>query len=199
MNSLSIKKWFHLFWTTLLIGAVGAVAAGLVLQGHSGGIPFKGVSDYLLYAVILFGYGMLVSVYAQLGFFAYLVLNYMGNGVFSRKRWQYIQLFLALVAVLDLFFLRSFVGQRGSLISDMSFGVFILGTALAVAYFKVKDTNATAWIPTFFFMTGVTIAEMIGVLRMGVDNATFFILIPLIACNAFQILRLNRILRPAAG
>ncbi|RQW07861.1 KinB signaling pathway activation protein [Paenibacillus rhizophilus] len=195
---MNIKKWFHLFWTTLLIGSLGAVAAGLALQGITGAIPFKGISDLMLFTFILFGYGMLVSVYSQLGFFAYLILNYMGFGVFQRKIWQYIQLVLALLALFDLFFLRSFIGGGRSLIADLALGLSILFTALAVAHFKVRDTNASAWIPTFFFMTGITIVEMIGVLRIGVDNATLFIVVPLIACNAFQILRLHRILQPAA-
>ncbi|BCG61162.1 KinB-signaling pathway activation protein [Paenibacillus sp. URB8-2] len=198
VSGLNIKKWFHLFWTTLLIGSLGAVAAGLALQGVTGAIPFKGISDFMLFTLILFGYGMLVSVYSQLGFFAYLILNYMGFGVFQRKRWQYIQLVLALLALFDLFFLRSFIGGGRSLIADLALGLSILFTALAVAHFKVRDTNASAWIPTFFFMTGITIVEMIGVLRIGVDNATLFIVVPLITCNAFQILRLHRILQPAA-
>ncbi|WP_328805644.1 KinB-signaling pathway activation protein [Paenibacillus apii] len=199
MSVLNIKTWFHLFWTTLLIGSLGAVAAGLALQGISGAVPFKGITDFMLYALILFGYGMLVSVYSQLGFFAYLILNYMGFGVFPRKIWQYIQLVLALLALFDLFLIRSFVGGERSLTADLLLGLSILIAALAVAHFKVRDTNASAWIPTFFFMTGITIVELIGVLRIGVDNATLFIVVPLVACNAFQILRLHRILRPAAG
>ncbi|WP_330217223.1 KinB-signaling pathway activation protein [Paenibacillus durus] len=198
MSGLNIRKWFHLFWTTLLVGSAGAVAAGLALQGIGGAVPFTSLTDFFLYALILFGYGMLVSVYSQLGFFAYLILNYMGFGVFPRKIWQYIQLALAVIALFDLIFLRSFVGGERSLISDLTLGLSILIAAIAVAYFKVRDTNASAWIPTFFFMTGITIVEMIGVLRIGVDNATLFIVVPLIACNAFQILRLHHIVRPAA-
>ncbi|MNI64024.1 hypothetical protein D3C73_1194400 [compost metagenome] len=45
-------------------------------------------------------------------------------------------------------------------------------------------------------MTAITIVETIGVLQIGVDNATVFIVVPLMACNAFQILRLHRILKP---
>lgn len=46
-------------------------------------------------------------------------------------------------------------------------------------------------------MTAISIVEIIGVLRIGVDSATVFIVVPLIACNAFQILMLHRILKPA--
>jgi KinB signaling pathway activation protein len=197
VSCLSIRKWFYLFWTTLLIGAGGAVAAGLALQIANGGIKFKGTADFMIYLLILFGYGLLVSVYSQLGFFAYLILNYMGNGVFPRKAWQYIQLVLSVLSVLELIFLRTFVGGERNTLSDMTLAAAILLTAILVSYFKVRATNAMAWIPTFFFMTAVTIVETIGVLRIGVNSATVFIVVPLIACNAFQILMLHRILKPA--
>ncbi|OKP96395.1 KinB signaling pathway activation protein [Paenibacillus sp. P46E] len=193
---MSIRKWFFLFWTTLLIGAGGAVIAGLLLQVANGGIDFKSTADSLIYPLILLGYGMLVSVYAQLGFFAYLILNYMGIGVFPRKVWQYIQIILSLLALLELIFLRTFVGGGRNVVSDLLLGIGILLTAIIVAYFKVRNTNRSAWIPTFFFLTAITIVEIIGVLRIGVDSATVFIVVPLIACNAFQILMLHRILKP---
>ncbi|WP_339291494.1 KinB-signaling pathway activation protein [Paenibacillus sp. FSL E2-0201] len=196
---MSIKKWFHLFWTTLLIGAGGAVIAGLALQFVNGKIDFKSVGDFFLYPLILLGYGMLVSVYSQLGFFAYLILNYMGNGVFPQKVWKYIQLVLSVLALLELIFLRTVVGGERNVMSDLILGIFILLAAIIVSYFKVKSTNISALIPTLFFMTAISIVEVIGVLRIGVDSATVFIVVPLIACNAFQILMLHRILRPAAG
>jgi KinB signaling pathway activation protein len=199
VNWLNIKKWFYLFWTTLLIGAGGAVIAGLLLQTVNGRIDFKSTADFFLYALILFGYGVLVSVYAQLGFFAYLILNYMGIGVFPRKIWQYIQLVLAVLALLELVFLRTVVGGERNVMSDLILGIAILLTAVIVTYFKVRSTNASAWIPSFFFMTAISIVEIIGVLRIGVDSATVFIVVPLLACNAFQILMLHRVLKPSAG
>ncbi|WP_036721907.1 MULTISPECIES: KinB-signaling pathway activation protein [unclassified Paenibacillus] len=194
---MSLRKWFYLFWTTLLIGAGGAVIAGLALQIGNGGIQFKGTADLLLYSLILLGYGVLVSVYAQLGFFAYLILNYTGIGVFPRKAWRYIQLVLAVLALFELMFLRTFVSGDQSARTDLTLGVAILFTALIVSWVKIRSTNASAWVPTFFFMTAITIVEIIGVLRIGVDSATIFILVPLIACNAFQILMLHRVLKPA--
>ncbi|MEK3791066.1 KinB-signaling pathway activation protein [Paenibacillus sp. FSL R7-0204] len=195
---MSLRKWFYLFWTTLLIGAGGAVIAGLALQIGNGGIQFKGTADLLLYSLILLGYGVLVSVYAQLGFFAYLILNYTGIGVFPRKAWRYIQLVLAVLALFELMFLRTFVGGDQSARTDVTLGVAILFTALIVSWLKIRSTNVSAWVPTFFFMTAITIVEIIGVLRIGVDSATIFILVPLVACNAFQILMLHRVLKPAS-
>ncbi|WP_375373944.1 KinB-signaling pathway activation protein [Paenibacillus sp. S150] len=182
-----------------MIGSGGAVIAGLALQTVNGRIDFKSTADSLVYPLILLGYGMLVSVYAQLGFFAYLILNYMGIGVFPRRSWQYIQMVLSALALLELIFLRTFVGEGRNVLSDLLLGLGILLTAIIVTYFKVRSTNISAWIPTFFFMTAITIVEIIGVLRIGVDSATVFIVIPLLACNAFQILMLHRILKPVSA
>lgn len=173
--------------------------AGLALQMVNGQIDFKSVADFFLYPLILLGYGMLVSVYAQLGFFAYLILNYMGNGVFPRKIWKYIQLVLSVLALLELIFLRTVVGGERNVMSDLILGIVILLSAIIVSYFKVKSTKPSAWIPTLFFMTAISIVEIIGVLRIGVDSATVFIVVPLIACNAFQILMLHRVLKPVTG
>ncbi len=177
----------------MLVGAIGAVVAGLILQFATGTIEFKGTLDMLIFPLILFGYGALVSVYSQLGFFAYLTLNYMGIGVFKRKTWQYVQIVLSVLALLELMFLRTFVGGEKNLTWDLALGIGILLTAIVVTYFKVKVTNMNALIPTMFFMLAVTILEIIGVLKIGVNNATIFIIIPLLACNAYQILILHKV------
>lgn len=118
--------------------------------------------------------------------------------MFPRKAWRYIQLVLAVLALFELMFLRTFVSGDQSARTDLTLGVAILFTALIVSWLKIRSTNASAWVPTFFFMTAITIVEIIGVLRIGVDSATIFILVPLVACNAFQILMLHRVLKLAS-
>lgn len=192
---MSLRKWGNLFWKTLLIGSAASIVAGILLQFGTGKIIFKGPSDYLVYFVILFGYGLLTSVYSQMGFFAYLILNYMANGVFSRKTWQYIQMVLTVLALLELLFFRTIVGGQSDKWSDLILGLSILIVSIGVAYFKAKWTNPSAWIPTLFFMIAITIVETVGGLRIGVNTATAFIVIPLMSCNAYQILILHRVVQ----
>ncbi|AJS60243.1 KinB-signaling pathway activation protein [Paenibacillus sp. IHBB 10380] len=192
---MSLRKWFNLFWKTLLIGSAASLVMGVLLQFGTGAIIFKGSADYIVYFVILFGYGLLASVYSQMGFFAYLILNYMANGIFSRKVWQYIQMVLTVLALLELLFFRRIVGGQSDRWSDLVLGLSILVVSIGVAYFKAKWTNLSAWIPTLFFMIAITIVETVGGLKIGVNNATAFIVIPLIACNAYQILILHRVVQ----
>lgn len=190
---MSLRKWSKLFLKTLLVGAVAALIVGLILQLFNGAIEFTGMADVLIYPLILLGSGALVSVYSQMGFFAYLTLNYMGIGIFRRKTWQYIQIVLAVLALLELMFFRTFVGGATSLQQDLILGIAILIIAVIVAYLKVKSTNANAWIPTLFFMMAISIVEIIGVLQIGVSNATIFMVVPLLICNAYQILTLHKV------
>ncbi|BFH65415.1 KinB-signaling pathway activation protein [Paenibacillus azoreducens] len=193
---MNLKNWSKLFFKTLLVGAIVSIITGFVLPFSRESISFKDVSDVLFYMLILFGFGAMTSVYSQLGFFAYMILNYTATGVFSRKVWQYIQLVLAVLALLEVMFFRSFVGREHSQTADILLGSGILIIAIIVAYFKAKATNATAWVPTIFFMTAVTIVEMVGGLQINVNNATVFIVVPLLACNAYQILILHKLLKP---
>lgn len=198
VSRLNLKRWLYLFWTTLVVGAAGSLIVGLLLQWTST-VELKGTADFLVNVGILLGVGIMVSVYSQMGFFAYMMVNYMGTGVFSRRTWLYVQIVLTALALLELMFFRTFVGGESRGTSDMVLGLILLAIAVAVAYFKARMTNATAWVPTLFFMIAVTIVETVGVLKIGVDQATAWIAAPLIACNAYQILILHRILQPKSA
>ncbi|MNW32399.1 hypothetical protein D3C74_93410 [compost metagenome] len=192
---MNLKSWLYLFWTSLIVGAAGSLVIGLILQ-WTDTVTLNGTADFFVNIAVLLGVGIMVSVYSQMGFFAYMMVNYMGTGVFSRRTWQYIQIVLTSLALLELMFFRVFVGGEQAGKSDMLLGIIILIVALVVASFKVKMTNASAWIPTVFFMIAVTIVETVGVLKIGVNEATVWIAGPLIACNAYQILILHRVLKP---
>ncbi|KAA8787667.1 KinB signaling pathway activation protein [Paenibacillus sp. 4624] len=189
---MNLRRWFFLFWTALLIGAAGALGTGLIMMLVNGE-KTNGIADFMLYLLILFGSGVMISVYSQMGFFAYLILNYMGKGVFPRRGWQIVQIVLTVLALLDIMFLRLFVGGGRERISDIVLGLIILATAIVTAYVKVKQTHISALVPTLFFMIAVTAVETIGVLRIDVNAATIFIVIPLLLCNAYQMLILHKL------
>ncbi|MGF9701007.1 KinB-signaling pathway activation protein [Paenibacillus sp. MABNR03] len=189
---MNLRKWFFLFWTALLIGAAGSLVTGLIMM-FVNGEKTNGMTDFLLYLLILFGSGVMISVYSQMGFFAYLILNYMGKGVFPKRGWQIVQLVLTVLALLDVMFLRLFVGGGRERLSDIVLGIIILAAAIVTAYVKVKQTHISAMVPTLFFMIAVTVVETIGVLRIDVNAATIFIVIPLLVCNAYQMLILHKL------
>ncbi|MCZ1266448.1 MULTISPECIES: KinB-signaling pathway activation protein [Paenibacillus] len=189
---MNLRKWFFLFWSALLIGAAGSLVTGLIMMLVNGE-KTNGMTDFLIYLLILFGSGIMISVYSQMGFFAYLILNYMGKGVFSKRSWQIVQIVLTVLALLDVMFLRLFVGGERERLSDIVLGIIILAAGIVTAYVKVKKTHISALVPTLFFMVAVTVVETIGVLRIDVNAATIFIVVPLLICNAYQMLILHRL------
>ncbi|MDG0873735.1 KinB-signaling pathway activation protein [Paenibacillus thiaminolyticus] len=195
---MTLKKWFYLFWTTLLIGGGITLVMGLSLQIIQGEFQnFTGPMDGVLNVVQLILSGFTVSVYSQMGFFAYLTLNFIAIGLF-KKTWPYIQVVLTVIALLDLMFLRMLLADNGSqrggdAMNDILLGLAMLAVALIVGYFKVKATNRTAFIPTLFFMIAITTVETLSALNIS-GIATWYVYLPLAACNAYQVLMLNRIL-----
>ncbi|WP_374018091.1 KinB-signaling pathway activation protein [Paenibacillus thiaminolyticus] len=195
---MTLKKWFYLFWTTLLIGGGITLVMGLSLQMIQGEFRnFNGPMDGVLNVVQLILSGFTVSAYSQMGFFAYLTLNFIAIGLF-KKTWPYIQVVLTVIALLDLMFLRMLLADNGSqrggdAMNDILLGLAVLAVALIVGYFKVKATNRTAFIPTLFFMIAITSVETLSALNIS-GIATWYVYLPLAACNAYQVLMLNRIL-----
>ena len=74
----------------------------------------------------------------------------MGKGVFPKRGWQIVQIVLTVLALLDIMFLRLFVGGGRERISDIVLGLIILVAAIGTAYVKVKQTHISALVPTLF-------------------------------------------------
>ncbi|WP_028532513.1 KinB-signaling pathway activation protein [Paenibacillus sp. UNC217MF] len=198
---MNLKKWSYLFWTTTCIGGAISLVIGLALQVFQGEMGnFRGPVDILLNVLQLILSGCMISVYSQMGFFAYLTLNYIAIGLY-KKGWPYVQVLLTVIALLDLMFLRMLLGNRpegvrGGGYEDIVLGLVVLVLAVAVSYWKVKATNAKALIPTLFFMIAITTVETLSALNIG-NMATWFVYIPLAICNAYQILMLHRLVGTA--
>ncbi|MGZ9587268.1 KinB-signaling pathway activation protein [Paenibacillus marinisediminis] len=190
---MNLKKWSFLFWTTLCVGGAVMLLTGLSMQLFQQELTnFKGPVDIIVNILQLGLSGFMVSVFAQMGFFAYLTLNNIALGIF-RKYWQYIQVVITVLVLLDIMFLRTLMGENQSLATDILLGAVMLVIAVVVAYYKARATNSMAFIPSMFFMIVVTYFEMLSALNVS-QVATWFVFIPLVTCNAYQILLLHRLL-----
>lgn len=195
---MTIKKWVYLFWTTLLIGGVTAVVVGFVQELISG-IDYG--ADWAIEWLISIGgklwAGLMFSVVAQLGFFAFLVLNYLLLSTFKSSRlYQTVLWVLLLFAFGDVIYLRHlFFAQAGEgLWTYVWFPLFILIVSLLVAWWKSLATNFKAFASTAFFMFVITVIELFPALRENNMASLWFMLLPLLACNAWQIMQLHRLL-----
>ncbi|MGF9909433.1 KinB-signaling pathway activation protein [Brevibacillus porteri] len=192
---MSLRKYGWLFITTLLLGGLGGILVALIfdldklLVGSTGNF-FVGLFMYLLY-------GMTISIVAQMGFFAYMTINYFAKTIFkTASLWKSVQVFLILFVFFDMIYLRytSFGEGKG-------FGTYfieptlLLIIAIVTAYGKVSLTNKSAWIPTTFFMFVVTALEWIPALKEDNVRATLSMLVPLLFCNVWQVMQLHRLVK----
>jgi KinB signaling pathway activation protein len=191
---VTLRKWFYLFWTTLVIGAIAALVIGLILQANDQQFGILGGMEIGFNVLTMLLGGAMISVLSQMGFFAYLIIRYIAIGIVKSKWvWDTLQLVLVVVAVIDMIYLRH-TDDTESWLSYSVLPVVMLILALLTAWLKVKITNVNGFIPTLFFMMAVSAIEAVPALRLNSAASTLFMMIPLLASNAWQILILSRVL-----
>jgi KinB signaling pathway activation protein len=165
-HDLNLRKWMKLFGTTILIGAIVTVVGSVSIQLFNPDFRNVEASGWFSYILMMALIGMTFGAFAHMGFFAYLMLNYIARSIFRRPySWVAIQGFIAL---------------------------FVLAE---IAYWlKVGQTSSGAWIPTIFFLVAITSMESVPVFKTGDISSLLYQLIPLFICNAYQIMQLHRIL-----
>lgn len=195
MNS---RKWVRLFFTTLLLGGISTILIGFILGWDKYVEFFQNFDgkEIIMISFWLLGVGFIFSVISQMGFFAYLTVHRFGLGMFrSSSLWNAVQLFFIAFVLFDFVYLRSVFIANG----DVSLGnnILIAGMLLLfgviVAYIKSKETNKNAFVPALFFMVVVTILEWVPALRINDTDWLYLMVVPLLLCNAYQLLILHRL------
>ena len=194
---MTIRNWLRFFFSTLLLGGIITGILGFLIRWSEFQPYF---TDFNAGAILstftwLVGVGFIFSVISQVGFFAYLFIHQFGLGLFrSISLWNAVQIFLIIVVLFDLVYLRfqSFAGEGESLLPYIGLAIFILVAALITAYFKARTTSKTTFVSALFFMVVVTILEWLPVLQTNEENWLFLMIFPLIACNAYQLLVLPK-------
>ncbi|MCD1261989.1 KinB-signaling pathway activation protein [Paenibacillus athensensis] len=192
---MTLRKWFHLFWTTLVLGMGVSILVGFGLQlsdkefsviWASGGVGFN--------LITMVQGGAIISILSQMGFFSYLIVRMIALGIFRKKIiWDYAQILLVAITLFELVLIRTMnFGDSGSWLGYAVLPLVLLVVSLAVSYWKQKLTNMHAFIPTLFFMVVVTVLEAVPALKLNNAASTFYMFVPLLACNAYQILILHK-------
>lgn len=197
---MDIRKWVSLFGKTLLLGAVLGLVLGVIFQWNTlvSGYKAGHVKGFYAQLFNLFVFGGLFSVLSQMGFFAYLTVHRIALGMFrSHSRWGIIQVGLILFVFFDLIFLRytAFADEGDTIWGYILMPIILIIFALIVAEVKKRETNKIAYIPTIFFMFVVTTLEWIPGLRTGADPNVWVMGLTLVACNAYQVLKLHRLVK----
>lgn len=190
---MNLRKWMKLFRTTILIGALAAAVTGVCMQVTDP--EFRNIeADGWLYNILMMALiGLTFGAFAHMGFFAYLMLNYIARSIFKRPYlWIALQGFIALFVLVEIAYWTYGTNFPNS--TYWAVPTILLAVSLIVAWRKVNETASGAWLPTVFFMIAVTVLEAIPAFRTGSISSLIFQLVPLFVCNAYQIMQLHRIL-----
>lgn len=196
--ALNLKRWLFLFWTTLVIGAISSVIIGMILQGTDQNFGFLGVEEVGFNLTTMILGGLMFSVLSQMGFFSYLTLNYIAMSIIRKKSlWITIQLGLIIITLFELGYIRfiSYAEEGQSFVSFYYLPIALLIVGIVIAFWKMRMTNSTAFVPTLLLMTVATTLEAVPGLQQNNMATTLFMTVPLLICNAWQILMLHRILK----
>ena len=141
------------------------------------------------------GVGMIFSVISQMGFFVFLTVHRFALEILrSNSLWNLLQLFIILFVAFDLMYVRFlFFGERGDSIAGFVWlPLALLAVGLLTAYIKQKQSSKNTFVSSLFLMVVITALEWVPALRVNNEDWLYLMLIPLMGCNAFQLLMLPK-------
>ncbi|TFB14668.1 KinB-signaling pathway activation protein [Filobacillus milosensis] len=192
---MTVRKWLKFFFTCLIIGALTTVITSFFVQPDAY-TPFLDPINLweLIGALFWFiGWGLVYSVISQMGFFAYLTLHQFGRGFFGYF-WKHAQILIILIVLFDLVYLRyTRADEPNSILSYIIIAAALTIYSYIIAKIKAKETHPRAFLPALFFMIVVTTLEWIPALNVGEAEWIGLMIVPLLACNTYQLLTLHRI------
>ncbi|OPA81111.1 KinB signaling pathway activation protein [Paenibacillus selenitireducens] len=195
-----LKRMFYLCWTTTLIGVVTGIATWAVLRFLDPGFIFidDKFSKYELSSLLLGIFS--IAFTSIIGFIAFLFGRFYILGILRNRVnvWTGVQIFFIALTLFDLFFVRfkKFAGEGDRALGYLGLPLLILVVGIAITLWKVKLTNRHAIVPTLFFMIVITVLELLPSLSVNRMEYILYMLIPLVVCNAWQILTLHKLVGP---
>lgn len=198
---MTIRNWVKFFFKALLIGGGVTGVLGIFIRWNdvfSHTVADGAWGEFLAGFVWMVIIGLTMSIISQLCFFAYLTVHQIGMNIFRTLRlWNWIQVLIIVVVVLDLIVFR-FAPNAETTGQVWLYGVLLailLITAFVTAYFKAKWTNKDTFISALFFMIVITTVEWLPALMVdegNIDSWVTLLLFPFLAVNAYQLLVLPK-------
>lgn len=185
---MTLKKLFFWIISTLVVGAVMAIVFGYSINAVTG-------TNLGAFTQILLT-GLTFAAVAELGFFSYLVFNWLAKGFLRNpKLFSSIQIFLILILLFNLVYLNTSKFAGASLWAHLLVPLTILLVSLAVAGWKTAKSVPEAFVPTLFFMVAATTLESIPSINSKAGEVPLpfvvFTVVILLVCNSYQILQLS--------
>jgi KinB signaling pathway activation protein len=189
------RKLVNFLFKTFIIGGVAGLLISFIIKPEDYATylsPFDFIEVLGLFLFFI-GLGLTFSVVSMTGFFAYLFIHRMGLNLF-RSFWPTVQVLLIAFVLFDLVYFP-YQGSNGevAIYWYILMAAALLVVGWIVAKIKAKETNKHAFIPALFFMIVITTVEWVPGLQVEGTDYAWLMIIPLLACNTYQLLTLHRI------
>lgn len=196
MNSRNLVNFL---WKTFIIGGIAGLVVSFFVKPQDYATYLSPFDFIEVVGLILFfvGLGLTFSVVSMTGFFAYLFIHRMGLNMF-RSFWPTVQVLVIAFVLFDLVYFPYRAAD-----GTVAIYWYILGAAgllafgWVVAKRKAKETNPKAFVPALFFMVVITTVEWVPGLQVQGSDYAWLMIVPLLACNTYQLLTLHRITKKA--
>jgi KinB signaling pathway activation protein len=182
---MNLRKFMTLFFSTAFVGVLlGTVTT---LTGLFGEIR-------LVWGLITGGF---LSATALMGFWAYLTLNFTMRNFISFRMWVTVQVLLIGLVLFDMIYFRYlWTGKgAGSIWPYVGYALWPFLVALIVAYIKGRISGMRSFIPSVFFLYGMTCLEWFLALKSGEMLQMTQIGIILLGCNVYLLLMYTQLLK----
>jgi KinB signaling pathway activation protein len=192
-STLNLRKWMKLFGATILIGGLVSIIMGIVMAYMDPNFKIPKADDWIYNIFNMFLSGLTLGAFAHMGFFAYLMLNYIARSIFKQPYlWLAFQGFVTAFVLVEVA-----INMYDTNFPKSAFWMLPAALTLCsslVAWRKVQETTSNSWIPSLFFMIAITVLEGNPAFKTGSISALVYMLLPLFVCNSYQIMKLHRIL-----
>lgn len=190
---MNLRKWMKLFVSVILIGGVSALVIGVCMQLSDPEFRDVGTGGWLYNMFQMTMSGFTFGAFAHMGFFAYLMLNYIARSIFKRPQlWVALQGFTAVFVLVEIAYWTYDTNFPPAVFWVVP--VLLAAVSLLAAWRKAYETTRGAWVPALFFLIVVTTLEAIPAFRTGSLYSLVFQMVPLFVCNTYQIMKLHHIL-----
>lgn len=174
--------------STVFLGAIVGIATSM-----------GGVHLYWYTGIVEGGF---LATTSLMGFWAYLMLNFMANITLPRRVWRWAQLLILCLVVYDMLWSRYHIDAARHPTHHASYATFLfeglwpLGVALLAALWKRQLSGKGSYLPTVFYLYVFSVIDWLLVIwhQSGpIVNQTGMVMV---ACNVYMILIFGKLLSP---
>lgn len=189
---MRLNQFIFLLASTVVVGAVMGIFLSLAAVG---------VHVYWFTGLIT---GAFFATNSLMGFWAYLMLNFVAHITLPKRVWIWAQSLILLIVLYDMLWWRYHIDATNHPSNHASFwtffiqGMWPLVVAVVGAYVKQRLSGRGSFLPAVFYLYVFTVVDWLLVIRSESGPIVNYSGIIMMACNVYLALVYGKLLSPMA-